>query len=347
MGRSLTISVACEDIRKFKADVVALKHAQEYYGADLLVAQALEKRGMDPREFRPGIGESRLIRTAGAIAAASVLMVGVPRLRHFRYEAIREFAAVALRALAAEAPDTRAVGMTIHGPGYGLDEVEALLSQLGGYFDALRDGKIPVSLEAISFVEVRSERAERLWRALDLNLSALPAARRIQGQWAYEIEMETSGREPAPSEFEATIRDVGGASDAKPHAFVAMPFARSMDDVYYLGIEPVVKESGLLCERVDQATFTGHILDQIKERIDTAAVVIADLTTANPNVYLEVGYAWGKGRPTILLIQNVEELKFDVQSQKCLIYERIVDLKSLLARELGYLQQRGTVPASR
>ena len=28
---------------------------------------------------------------------------------------------------------------------------------------------------------------------------------------------------------------------------------------------------------------------------------VADLTTANPNVYLEIGYAWGMGKPTVLL----------------------------------------------
>ena len=133
----------------------------------------------------------------------------------------------------------------------------------------------------------------------------------------------------------------GPASEAKPHAFVAMPFTRQMDDVYYFGIEAPVHAAGMLCERVDQASFTGHILDQIRERIETASVVIADLTGANPNVYLEVGYAWGKGRPTILLVQDVSDLRFDVKSQRCLVYDRIIDLARLLSTELQHLHQRG------
>jgi hypothetical protein len=46
----------------------------------------------------------------------------------------------------------------------------------------------------------------------------------------------------------------------------------------------------------------------------------ADLSDANPNVYLEVGYAWGRGRPTLLVVRDSSHLKFDVQGQRCLIY---------------------------
>ena len=85
-----------------------------------------------------------------------------------------------------------------------------------------------------------------------------------------------------------------------------------LEDVYHYGIQGPVKAAGLLCERVDQAVFEGAIIQRIKERIDTAKVVIADLSMANPNVYLEVGYAWGRGRHTILLVRDIKELKFDV-----------------------------------
>ena len=94
---------------------------------------------------------------------------------------------------------------------------------------------------------------------------------------------------------------------------------------------------------MDEASFSGHIVDQIRERIETATVVIADLTSANPNVYLEVGYAWGKQKPTILLVQKVDDLRFDVAGQRCLIYERILDLEQALSRELQHLQKKGVI----
>src|SRR5690606_510026 len=100
----------------------------------------------------------------------------------------------------------------------------------------------------------------------------------------------------------------------------AMPFDADMDDIFYYGIDGPVRRAGLLCERVDQDVFSGDILARIRSRIETAAVVICDLSRQNPNVYLEVGYAWGHRRPTVLLVRDVKELRFDVQGQRCLPY---------------------------
>jgi nucleoside 2-deoxyribosyltransferase len=122
-----------------------------------------------------------------------------------------------------------------------------------------------------------------------------------------------------------------------------MPFRKEMEDVFYYGIQQPVHTAGMLCERVDKSAFTGGIMDYVKNRIETAAVVIAELTGANPNVYLEVGYAWGKGRPTILITRDEKELHFDVQGQKCLTYETIKELEGFLHRELKEMISRGIV----
>jgi hypothetical protein len=58
---------------------------------------------------------------------------------------------------------------------------------------------------------------------------------------------------------------------------------------------------------------------------------------ANANVYLEVGFAWGRGRPTLLLVRDVKELKFDVQGHRCIVYRTIRELESALTAELGRL----------
>lgn len=350
MAQTVTFRIEHGDITEFKADVVALKYARGWHGADAAVADVLARHGVRTANVQPAIGKFDLIETQGAMPSRTVLLVGVPRLFQFRYTEIRDFAALVLKTLGKVRPETRHLAMTIHGPGYGLDEREALLAQLGGYLDALRDGRAPDTLGCITIVEDRIDRVRRIWEAFDRFFSRASYARPIEGEMAYRVTVSESKEKPSARDREAADDEnagVGSSSDVKPHAFVAMPFAKNMDDVYFFGIVQPVNAAGLLCERVDQAAFTGHILDQIKERIDTAAVVIADLTTANPNVYLEVGYAWGRGRPTILLVQSAEELKFDVASQKCLIYERIIDLTQMLSKELQYLQSKGVIPAKK
>ena len=38
-----------------------------------------------------------------------------------------------------------------------------------------------------------------------------------------------------------------------------------------------------------------------------------DLLNAIPNVYLELGFAWGRAKLTLLLVRDTKHLKFDVQ----------------------------------
>jgi hypothetical protein len=119
------------------------------------------------------------------------------------------------------------------------------------------------------------------------------------------------------------LGSVGYASENKARIFVAMPFADEMDDTFHYGIQGAVNAAGFLCERADLSSFTGDVMEWVKKRIAGSALVIADLSSANPNVYLEVGFAWGCGRPTVLLGRDTGDLKFDVKNQRCLVYKKI------------------------
>jgi hypothetical protein len=127
-------------------------------------------------------------------------------------------------------------------------------------------------------------------------------------------------------------------SRPKQHVFVAMPFSEPFEDVYELGIYPALRECGYICERLDRSAFTGDILERMKDRIRTARFVLADLSDARPNVYLEVGYAWGQGVPVLFIAREGETLHFDVSTHRCLFYTSIRQLKRDLehaAKALG------------
>jgi len=313
--RKISFTVQVGDVTTFDADVLALKFAQALFGADRAVATALGKNENQIMESLPLSGEFHLFSTRGRIRAKHVLFLNVGYLYDFGYEEIREFAAGVLRALAGAVPYTRHLAMTIHGVGYGLDEAEALRSQLAGCLDAFDSDGYPSALERIVLND-----------AIPGNVVVLPEA----------TEPLTH---PQAIERSPLTSNVGRESATKPHVFVAMPFTEEMDDVYYYGIQAPINAAGYLCERADLTPFTGDILDRIKARIETASLVIAELSTANPNVFLEVGYAWGKERPTILLVRDAEKLPFDVRGQRCLVYRRIRDLEEALAKELQGLKE--------
>ena len=82
---------------------------------------------------------------------------------------------------------------------------------------------------------------------------------------------------------------------------------------------------------------------RIKERIESCAALVGILTGDNPNVYLEIGYAWGKGKPTILAVKEGQKVKFDLQDQKYMIYKNITDLRSKMRREIEGLKNNGII----
>ena len=142
---------------------------------------------------------------------------------------------------------------------------------------------------------------------------------------------------------EIRTADAAARRSGSRHVFVAMPFAVEMEDVYYYGIQRAIDVNGFDAVRIDRSAFTGDILEQIKTSIRTAVAAVVELTGSNPNVHLELGYAWGHGLPTVLLLKEGGDLCFDVRGQKCIIYRTIKDLESALSKELASLMRNGAI----
>ena len=297
---NIGINVEVGDIADCAAYVLALKYAQTFYGADVYISSKLIDAGERESSIRPKDGGFNLVPGRGVIAAEQVLFVGVPPLFGFDYSAIRAFARRVLSTLTEQAPKVRHVAATLHGADYGLDEIEAFESEIAGFFDAINDGDAPKALERISIVEGNSGRAQRLTVALGNLLSS--------------IEKQATGTVADIRQVsEERLSSAGYASASKQHIFVAIPFCDQLDDVYHYGIQTAVRDAGFLCERADHSVFTGDILEWVRERIKTSRLLVADLSEPNSNVYLEVGYAWGCGVPTVLLSRHIDKLTFDVR----------------------------------
>jgi hypothetical protein len=323
------ISIVQADALGFGADVLVLKHAQALYGVDAQVVRRLDgnRGGVFAPVSLPPVGEVSLVDSRGLLGAKDVLFVGVEPLGRFGYAEIRAFARRSLTALAEKVPDATHVATTLHGVGFGLDETEAFRSQLAGLIEAWQSGECPPTLRQVSIVEHDGRRGERLRSQLEQilpkGLEALASASKERSTAALQTE---------------ALKTAGAGSSGKAHVFVAMPFAKEFDDRFHYGIHKAIQTAGYLCERADMSSFTGDVLAWVKERIDSAALVVADLSGGNANVYLEVGYAWGKGLPTVLVASEQKDLLFDVRGQRCLIYDNSIRaLEEHLTRELRRL----------
>lgn len=322
MESSIRVIVEADDATRYRTDVLVLKHAQNLYGVDAAVYEELG--GNEAILKLPAVGEHLIAISRRGTGAERVLFVGVKPLRNFGYSEIRDFSRRAMSILAADSQKIRRVVFTIHGPGYGLDEIECFESELAGIVEAISQDDYPEHLEQIAFVERDVSRARRLSVVLS---RLLPGGKLSRGGRGHLAGLDNPAKQ--------ALRTAGYGSAAKPRVFVAMPFADSMNDVFHYGIQGAINSAGLLAERADLSAFTGDVMEWVRARISGANLVVADLTDSNSNVYLEVGFAWGKGVPTVLLAKSSADLKFDVRGQRCILYSSIKELEQKLSKELA------------
>jgi tetratricopeptide (TPR) repeat protein len=125
-----------------------------------------------------------------------------------------------------------------------------------------------------------------------------------------------------------TVRSEDGAM--KPFCFVLMPFGKKSDDsgrsidfdqIYNGIIGPGVQQADLEPIRADEEVVGGFIHKPMFERLMLCDYAVADLTTANPNVFYELGIRHGiRPHSTVLLFGKGMRLPFDVAPLRALPY---------------------------
>ncbi|MCP3411204.1 nucleoside 2-deoxyribosyltransferase [Bradyrhizobium sp. CCGB01] len=126
-------------------------------------------------------------------------------------------------------------------------------------------------------------------------------------------------------EPEAAPRRTAGATPkiaAGDSCFVVMPFAGAIGGYFHHVYEPAIKKAGLVAVRADADIFgTGKIIDQIWSGINAAKVLVAELTTKNPNVFYELGLAHALNKPVVLVSSNEEDVPFDLRHIRVIYYD--------------------------
>lgn len=113
-----------------------------------------------------------------------------------------------------------------------------------------------------------------------------------------------------------------------------MPFEEPFDAIYASLISPALVTAGYEVRRADSVLDQQNVLRDILTGIDTADLIVADLTGLNPNVFYELGIAHGLGIPTVMLTQNIDDIPFDLRAYRVKEYSDRFDKAETLKASL-------------
>jgi hypothetical protein len=127
----------------------------------------------------------------------------------------------------------------------------------------------------------------------------------------------------------------------QPEVFIVSQFGGDYDILYDEVIKPVCIKLHYDPIRGDEVASCSMILSDIITSIQNSAVIIADITPDNPNVFYEIGYAHALKKPTILLCDKAlrDRLPFDVSGFRTIFYDNSIGGKRRVEEKLEvYLQ---------
>ena len=140
----------------------------------------------------------------------------------------------------------------------------------------------------------------------------------------------TASNTPINSDFfKNTGINISSITVMKDLVFFLTPFHNDFNKDYEW-VRNLCEILRLKCIRGDEEFIKGNILKYIIEKIMSSRIVIANLNGRNPNVYYELGIAHAIGKPVILIAKSFDEIPFDLQSKRIIVYNDYSELKEQL-----------------
>jgi hypothetical protein len=166
---------------------------------------------------------------------------------------------------------------------------------------------------------------DKITEFMEVFIESLTKAKLIETNGDKQRVIDISADRNSPlldtsSEFKKLSK--AASVSASDTCFVMMPFAAPLGDYYSKIFEPAIEKAGLKAVRADDDIFgTGKIIDQIWSGINAATVLIAELTSRNPNVYYELGLAHALKKPVVLVCSNEQDVPFDLKHIRVIYYD--------------------------
>ena len=106
--------------------------------------------------------------------------------------------------------------------------------------------------------------------------------------------------------------------------FVIQPFDNNKFDKRFEDIfQPAIEKSGFEAYRVDKDLSVRIPIDEIEKKISEAQICFAEITTDNPNVWYELGYAFACEKDVVMICseERTGKFPFDIQHRQIIMYK--------------------------
>ena len=108
------------------------------------------------------------------------------------------------------------------------------------------------------------------------------------------------------------------------YCFVIQPirdenFTKRFTEVF----APAIKAANLSAYRVDLDPSVTNIIEEIEKKNSESTLCLADISTDNPNVWYELGYAYAKNKDVVMVCAEDRngDFPFDVRHKKIITYK--------------------------
>ncbi len=102
--------------------------------------------------------------------------------------------------------------------------------------------------------------------------------------------------------------------------FVIQPFDNDKYDSRYNDVfEPAIRNAGLEPYRIDRDLSARIGIEQIEKEISESALCLAEISTDNPNVWYELGFAFARNKDVVMVCSDERPGKFPFDIQHRII----------------------------
>lgn len=115
---------------------------------------------------------------------------------------------------------------------------------------------------------------------------------------------------------------------------VMMPFGPSFDKTCD-AIRKACSDCDLRCQRADDIWNEAEVIQDIFSLIYRSRIVVCDFSGRNPNVFYEAGIAHTLGKPVIPIVQNADDIPFDLRHIRFIKYHDNGDGRDKLRRDVA------------